>query len=335
MRGFRGRFRSVAGLLRARIFRGNAQARWFVGGGMQRLECERMLVAVMETGSFAEAARRLGTSSGQASKLVSRLEADLGVRLLNRTTRALSPTEVGQAYYERIRAVIDELDALGEAVKNRSGTVSGRLKLTAPLSFGNTQLVPALVDFAARYPELSLEVSFSDRVVNLVDEGFDAAVRIGHQSDASTVVRKLCESRVVAVAAPAYLAARGTPARPQDLVQHDCIVDTNFKDRDSWHFRIEGKPVTVSVRSRLFLSNADACVAAAEAGLGITQVPSFVAGDAIHAGRLVPLLRGCEPPAVPVQAVYPPGRHLALKVRALVDFLAERFWGEPEWDKGW
>ena len=302
---------------------------------MQRLECERMFAAVMETGSFAEAARRLGTSSGQASKLVSRLEADLGVRLLNRTTRALSPTEVGQAYYERIRALIEELDALGEAVKNRSGSVSGRLKLTAPLSFGNKQLVPALVDFATRFPEVSLEVGFSDRVVNLVDEGFDAAVRIGHQSDASTVVRKLCESRIVLAASPAYLAQHGTPATPQDLGRHDCVVDTNFKDRDTWHFRLDSKPVTVNVRGSIYLSNADACVAAAEAGLGITQVPSFVAGDAIHAGRLVPLLRGMEPPAVPVQAVYPPGRHLALKVRALVDFLAERFRGEPEWDKGW
>ena len=294
-----------------------------------------MFAAVMETGSFAEAARRLGTSSGQASKLVSRLEADLGVRLLNRTTRALSPTEVGQAYYERIRALIEELDALGEAVKNRSGSVSGRLKLTAPLSFGNKQLVPALVDFATRFPEVSLEVGFSDRVVNLVDEGFDAAVRIGHQSDASTVVRKLCESRIVLAASPAYLAQHGTPATPQDLGRHDCVVDTNFKDRDTWHFRVDGKPVTVNVRGRIYLSNADACVAAAEAGLGVTQVPSFVAGRAIHAGRLVPLLRGMEPPAVPVQAVYPPGRHLALKVRALVDFLAERFRGEPEWDKGW
>ena len=302
---------------------------------MQRLECERMFAAVMETGSFAEAARRLGTSSGQASKLVSRLEADLGVRLLNRTTRALSPTEVGQAYYERIRVVIEELDALGEAVKNRSGSVSGRLKLTAPLSFGNKQLVPALVDFATRYPEVSLEVDFSDRVVNLVDEGFDAAVRIGHQSDASTVVRKLCESRIVFAASPAYLAKHGTPAIPQELSGHDCVVDTNFKDRDSWHFRSDGKALTVNVRGRIYLSNADACVAAAEAGLGITQVPSFVAGDAIHAGRLLPLFRGMEPPAVPVQAVYPPGRHLALKVRALVDFLAERFRGEPDWDKGW
>lgn len=302
---------------------------------MQKLESERMFVAVMETGSFAAAARRLSTSSGQASKLVSRLEGELGVRLLNRTTRALSPTEVGQAYYERIRAVIEELDQLGEAVKNRSGTVSGRLKLTAPLSFGNTQLAPALVAFATRYPDVSLEVSFTDRVINLVDEGFDAAVRIGLQGDASLVARKLCESRIVTVASPAYVARRGTPERPQDLVAHDCVVDTNFKDRDTWHYREQGAPVTVTVRSRLFLSNADACVAAAEAGLGITQVPSFVAGQAIHAQRLVPLLRGQEPPAVPVQVIYPPGRHLALKVRALVDFLVERFRGEPEWDSGW
>jgi DNA-binding transcriptional LysR family regulator len=302
---------------------------------MQRLECERMFAAVMETGSFAQAARRLGTSSGQASKLVSRLEADLGARLLNRTTRALSPTEVGQAYYERIRAVIEELDTLGEAVKNRSGSVSGRLKLTAPLSFGTKQLVPALVAFATRFPEVSLDVSFSDRMVNLVDEGFDAALRIGHQSDASLVMRKLCESRIVVVASPAYLARHAVPSTPQDLAALDCVVDTNFKDRDTWHFRVADQPVTVTVRGRIHLSNADACVAAAEAGLGITQVPSFVAGDAIHAGRLVPLLRGLEPPAVPVQVVYPPGRHLALKVRAMVDFLAERFRGEPEWDKGW
>ena len=302
---------------------------------MQRLECERMFAAVMETGSFVQAARRLGTSSGQASKLVSRLEADLGARLLNRTTRALSPTEVGQAYYERIRAVIEELDALGEAVKNRSGSVSGRLKLTAPLSFGTKQLVPALVTFATRFPEVSLDVSFSDRQVNLVDEGFDAALRIGHQGDASLVMRKLCESRIVVVASPAYLARHAVPSTPQDLAALDCVVDTNFKDRDTWHFRVADKPVTVSVRGRIHLSNADACVAAAEAGLGITQVPSFVAGDAIHDGRLVPLLRGLEPPAVPVQVVYPPGRHLAPKVRAMVDFLAERFRGEPEWDKGW
>ena len=302
---------------------------------MQRLECERMFVAVMEAGSFAKAAARLGTSSGQASKLVSRLERDLGVRLLNRTTRALSPTEVGLAYFERIRQLIEELDALDLAVSSRSGTASGRLRLTAPLSFGNRQLAPALVDFALRFPEISLEVNFSDRIVNLVDEGFDAALRIGHMADQSLVIRKLCESRIVVVAARDYLARRGTPERPEELSGHDCIVDTNFRGRDSWQFREQGAPLAVTVASRLYLSSADACVAAAEAGLGITQVPSFVAGTHLKQGRLVPLLVGFEAPPIPLQAVYPPGRHLAMKVRALVDFLVDRFGAKPEWDQGW
>ena len=302
---------------------------------MPGLECERMFVAVMECGSFAAAAARLNASSGQASKLVSRLEGELGVRLLNRSTRALSPTEVGQAYYERIRLVIEELDALGEAVKHHAGSVSGRIRLTAPLSFGTVQLAPVLADFATLYPDISFDVSFSDRVVSLLDEGFDAAVRIGVQGDASLLARKLCQSRIVAVAAPAYLARRGTPQRPKDLTAHDCIIDTNFKDRETWHFRDAGVPVQVSVRSRLYLSNADACIAAAEAGLGVAQLPSFVAGAHVMAGRLVPVLQPFAPPPIPVQMIYPPGRHLAAKIRALLDFLVERFRGEPPWDKGW
>lgn len=302
---------------------------------MQRLECERMFVAVMEGGSFARAAERLGTSSGQASKLVSRLERDLGVRLLNRTTRALAPTEVGRAYFERIKLLLEELDALDLAVSSRAGTASGRLRLTAPLSFGNTQLAPALFDFATRYPEISLDVSFSDRVVNLIDEGFDAAVRIGTQNDASLVIRKLCESRVVTVASADYLARRGRPERPEDLSAHDCIVDTNFRGRETWHFHDGTAAMDVTVPSRIYLSSADACVTAAEAGLGIARVPSFVAGAHISQGRLVPLLMSFAVSPLPIQAVYPPGKHLAMKVRALVDFLAERFRGQPDWDQGW
>lgn len=302
---------------------------------MQRLECERMFVAVMETGSFAAAARRMGQSPAQASKLVSRLEADLGARLLNRTTRAISATEVGQSYYERIRLLLDELDALDDAVRNRAGSPSGRLKLTAPMSFGNAQLAGALIAFAAEYPEISLDVSFADRMVDLVEEGFDAAVRIGVLKDDSLIARKLCESRIVTVAAPAYLARRGTPEHPAELSGHDCVVDANFREPGAWGFIDSGQALTVSVRSRLWFSSADACIAAAEAGLGITQVPSFVAGAHVRAGRLLPMLRPFEPRPIPVQAVYPPGRHLAAKVRALVDFLVTRFRNEPEWEKGW
>jgi DNA-binding transcriptional LysR family regulator len=304
---------------------------------MDRLECDRMFVAVMETGSFVKAAVRLGTSSGQASKLVSRLEQHLGVRLLNRTTRALSPTEVGHAYFERIKQVLDELGALDEAIKNRSGAATGRLKLTAPMSFGSLQLAPVLIDFARAYPSIELDVSFSDRIVNLIDEGFDAGVRIGSPSDSTLIARKLCDARVVVAASPAYLKHHSEPIRPDDLAQHACIVDTNFRDPFTWRFRdpASNAPLAIAITGRLRFSSADACLAAAESGLGIARAPSFLAGPRFRDGRLVPLLRDFEDRSMGIYAIYPPGRHLALKVRVLVDFLAERFKGEPEWDQDW
>jgi DNA-binding transcriptional LysR family regulator len=304
---------------------------------MERLDYDRMFVAVMETGSFAKAAARLGTSSGQASKLVSRLEEGLGVRLLNRTTRALSPTEVGQAYFERIKLVLDDLEALDESIKNRSGAATGKLRLTAPMSFGATQLAPALVDFAQLFPRIELDVSFNDRIVNLVDEGFDAGVRIGSPSDSSLITRKLCDARVVIAASPAYLAEHGEPAMPRDLAKHDCVLDTNFRDPLAWRFRDPSsrEQLVVNVSGRLRFSSADACLAAAEKGLGLARVPSFMVGAYFRTGRLVPVLRQFEDQPLGIHVTYPPGRHLAHKVRVLVDFLGARFHGEPEWDKGW
>lgn len=304
---------------------------------MERLDCDRMFVAVLDIGSFAGAAARLGTSGGQASKLVSKLEADLGVQLIKRTTRALSPTEVGQAYYERIKPLLDEFDALDASVRNASGAPSGRLRLTAPLSFGSLRLAPVLIDFARAFPQIQLDVSFSDRVVNLVDEGFDAAVRIGKPDDSSLVVRKLCEVRIVLAASPAYLADRGEPARPDDLAGHDCIVDTNFRDPLNWSFSTPGtgETITLPVAGRLRFSNADVCLAAAEAGLGIARVPSFIAGPRFRDGGVVPILRDFEDRRMGIHALYPPARHLAAKVRVLVDFLAVQFRGKPDWEQGW
>lgn len=303
---------------------------------MERLDCDRMFVAVLDIGSFAGAALRLGTSSGQASKLVSRLETELGVQLIKRTTRALSPTEVGQAYYERIKALLDEFDALDAAVRNASGTPAGRLRITAPMSFGTIQLAPALLDFARAYPDIQLDVSFTDRVISLVDEGFDAAVRIGKPGDSTLVARKLGDARLVLVAAPDYLDRRGTPETPQALSGHDCIIDTNFRDPLTWLFKVtDGSEAGVAVAGRLRFSSGEACLAAAEAGHGIANVPTFIAGPSIRAGRVRPLLRNMEAPPPGLYALYPPGRHLALKVRVLVDFLANTYRGEPAWDQGW
>ena len=294
-------------------------------------------MAVMEMGSFAKAATRLGTSAGQASKSVTRLEEELGVRLLNRTTRALAATEVGQAYFESMRHLLDELDALDQSIKSRSGMVSGKLKLTAPTSFGAAQLTPVLIDFALRFPDVELNVNFSDRVVNLVDEGFDAGVRIGNLSDSSLIARKLCDARIVLAASSEYLKERGVPLNPDDLSKHNCIVDTNFRDPLTWRFRDPSKSnqVVVSVDGRLRFSSADACLAAAERGLGILKIPSFMAGPLFRAKRLVPLLKNYEDTPSGVYAIYPSGRHLAFKVRALIDFLEERFHREPEWDQDW
>lgn len=303
---------------------------------MDRLDCDRMFVAVAETGSFTAAATKLGTSSGQASKLVSRLEADLDVRLLNRTTRAVSPTEAGVAYLERLRPLLEEFDNLDMSIRNISQTPRGRLRLTAPLTFGAMELAPALNDFALQYPEIELDVSFSDRLVNLVDEGFDMAVRVGRPVSSSLIARKLCEVRIFPVASPAYLAQHGIPATPSDLTQHECILDTNLQDPNRWPLRDSDKdPAAVPVKGRLRYSNAEACLKAAEAGLGLAFVPSFVSGPSIAAGRVKPVLTLFEPAPLGLHTLYPHNRHLAAKVRALVDFLVARYRGKPSWEAGW
>lgn len=301
---------------------------------MDRLEADRMFIFVLETGSFTAAAECLGTSSGQASKLVSRLEAELDVRLFNRTTRSVVPTEAGRAYYERLRPLIDEFDNLDLEIRNISRTPRGRLRLTAPLTFGSLELTPALNDFATRFPDIELDVSFTDRAVNLVDEGFDMAVRVGRSDDSSLIARKLCDVRIVVVGAPTYLDRNGTPTVPEELAQHECIIDTNFRDPNRWTFGAAGAERTVPVRGRIRYSNAEACLRAVEAGIGLACVPAFVAGDALRTGRVVRLLAEFETVPYGVHALYPHSRHLAAKVRVLVDFLAERYHGTPSWEAG-
>jgi len=296
-----------------------------------------MFVAVLESGSFSKAAQALGTSSGQASKLVSKLEADLGVQLLNRTTRALSPTEVGYAYFERVKSLLEDFDALDASVRNASTAATGRLRLSVPVSFGTMQMTADLIEFARVYPDIQLDVSFADRLVSLIDEGFDVAVRIGNPSDSSLIARKLCDMRVVTAAAPAYLRQHGAPEDPATLAKRECIIDTNFREPSTWRFRAAdgSSTIAVPVKGRLRFSNAEACLAAAAAGLGIARVPSFMAGPCFRTGTVRPLLQSFEDRSFGVYVVYPPGRHLALKVRVLVDFLASRYRGKPPWDKGW
>lgn len=287
---------------------------------MDRLASDRMFAAVVETGSFAGAAQRLGTSSGYASKLVAKIEGELGVRLLHRTTRALQLTEAGQTYYNRVRGILDELDQLYAEMRSTSTTPRGKVRVTAPLTFGTLKLAPIFADFAKAYPEVSLEVQFTDRVVSLVDEGFDLAVRVGRPKDSTLVARKLIESGIVTVASPDYLARRGTPEVPHDLAQHDCILDTNFGDPYRWPF---ADGVEVRVSGRLIYSDASACLVAAEAGLGIAYLPDFVAAESLREGRVVQVLSDHENSPSAVYAMTPSGRHPAAKVRVLIETLAQ------------
>jgi DNA-binding transcriptional LysR family regulator len=301
---------------------------------MDRLDEIRAFVAVAEARSFTQGAKKLDVSGAQVSKLVARLENRLGARLLNRTTRDVSLTDTGQAYLERARELLESFDALETSVRDQSGP-SGTLKVSAPVSFGKNQLTPALLDFASGCSAVSLDVNFSDRVVNLVEEGFDVAVRIGHLTDSSLVARRLAAVRMVTCAAPAYLASAGTPSALEDLTTHEAILDTNARDPTVWRFGPHSDLRDVRVHGRLRFNGAEACVAAAVAGFGVVRTPAFAAAEDLRAGRLVPVLCNFEPELIHVYAVYPHARHLAAKVRAFVDFLAQRYAGEPEWHLGW
>jgi DNA-binding transcriptional LysR family regulator len=273
-------------------------------------------------------------SPAQTSKLVARLEDRLGARLLNRTTRDVSLTDTGRAYLDRARLLLEDYDALESSVRDVKGP-RGLLRLSVPVSFGAAQLESALLDFARANPEVELEVAFTDRLVNLVEEGFDMAIRISRLADSSLIARRLAPARIVTVAAPAYLDHHGEPQSPADLVDRDVIVDLNAREPSLWVFGQEKNRSEVRVHGRLRFQSADACVAAARAGFGIARSPAFVAAAHLRLGQLRTILPGFEPEPLFVHAVYPHGRHLAPKVRALVDFLVARFSGEPEWHQGW
>ena len=301
---------------------------------LDRLDDINAFIAVADARSFTQAARRLDVSSAQVSKLVARLENRLGARLLNRTTRDVSLTDTGRAFLERARQVVEDFQSLETSVREQGGP-RGLLRISAPVTFGTAELTPALLDFAAAYPDVSLDVSSTDRMVNLVEEGFDVAVRIGQLVDSSLVARKLAAVRMVTCAAPDYLARAGRPETLAELARHVAIIDTNVADPSTWRFGVDGTTREVRVEGRLRFSGAQACVAAARAGFGVTRSPAFAAAEDLRAGRLTALLCGFEPELIYVHAVYPHARHLAPKVRAFVDFLAQRYAGEPEWHKGW
>jgi DNA-binding transcriptional LysR family regulator len=290
-------------------------------------------VRVAEAGSFSEAARRLGWSKSVVSRQVSALETRLGARLFQRTTRSLALTEVGEAYFERCSRILADIDEADTSVSSLQAAPRGRLRISAPVSFAVRHLAPLLPLFLDAYPQVDIDLALNDRMVNLVEEGFDLAVRIGKLEDSSLISRQLAVSRRVLCASPDYLRRMGVPKTPDDLAGHCCLSYSNLNPSDEWQFvTADGRRWPVTVHGRMRVNNGDVLREAALAGVGLTIAPSFLCGCDLQAGRLVSLLADYIRQDGAIHAVYPHARHLSPKVRAFIDFLVEQFGPRPYWD---
>lgn len=306
-----------------------------IGAEMDRFRAFEVFATVVARGSFTRAADALDTSPANVTRYVNELEAHLGTRLLNRSSRKLSLTESGEALYERSRSILDEVAETEALVSASALQPKGRLRINAPLSFGVLYLAPLWPKFLEKYPQVELEVALIDRVVDIVEEGYDLAIRISRAGSTAHVARKLATSRNILCAAPAYLARHGQPAVPADLARHLCVGYTYSLTGDEWRFTDDaGHGHVVKANCAFHTNNGDTARAAALAGRGIIWQPSFLIGADLAAGRLVRVMPGYHLPDIDIQAVYPSRRHLSAKVRAMVDFLVAAFHGTPPWDVG-
>ena len=301
---------------------------------MDTLEGMRTFSAVVTEGSFSRAAQRLDRSPQLVSKYVAQLEARLGVRLLNRSTRKLSVTEAGQAYFDRCQGIVAEVDDLEDAVGNMAAAVRGLLKISAPMTFGMHHLTPAIAEFQSTHPELRIDLALDDRVVDIVSEGFDLAIRIANLEASSLVARRLAPINLVVCGSPAYFDKRGRPQTPKDLVDHECLGYTYSSNRDRWRFASDaGEVEDIQVSGRFCANNGDALRTAAIAGHGLVLQPTFIVGDDLRAGRLVRVMTDYTVTPLGVYAVYAHRQFLSNKVRAFVEFLGSYFGAVPYWDR--
>ena len=303
---------------------------------MQSLTDIAIFVKVVELSSFTAAADALEMSQPVVSKAVTRLEEKLGARLLNRTTRRLSLTEAGSELYRRSVRALEEIENAESEVARFQTEPKGTLRVSAPMSFSILQLGSKLHTFLERFPGVTVELNLDDRRVDLVEEGFDVAIRIGNLRDSSLVARKIVPCKQVLCASPAYLKKHGTPEQPEDLLEHNCILYSFLSHAREWRLLDQqGETHVVPLKGSLQTNNGLVNRAAALTGVGIIMLPTFYVGEHLRSGELVPLLCKFRPADIAVYAVYPERRNLTPKVRAFVDFLAEAFGPEPEWEKGY
>lgn len=301
---------------------------------MQDLNLLFVYAHVVESGSFSAAARRLGMSRSAASKAVAKLEQALGVRLLQRSTRHLSVTEIGAAFAEHCSRILEEVVRAEEVAKSLHAQPRGVLRVAASVAFGTLHIAPALADFLQLYPELDIDMTITDRAVDLAEEGYDLVVRVTRDLPPNLVARRLAPVRRTLCATPEYFRRHPAPRVPQDLAAHNCLDYTHSGEIGLWRFTGPEGEISVPVAGRLRINDDEALSQAVLAGLGIALLPNFIISNDLKAGRLEAALARYIPVERYVHALYLPTRHLPAKVRVFIDFLVERFGPEPYWDKG-
>jgi DNA-binding transcriptional LysR family regulator len=299
---------------------------------MDKLDAMNAFAKVVAAGSYAEAARRLGLTRSAVSKAVMELEQILGARLLDRTTRRVTPTEAGLAYYERVASILADVEETELQISRLNEEPRGVLKVNAPMSFGILYLGDAVAEFMARYTELRLELVLNDRFIDPLEEGVDVTIRIGALSDSSLIARRLAPARRALVALPAYLQQHGAPQTPADLVNHRCLAYGHMAAVHRWQLMQDGEVANVPISAALCSNNGEVLRAAALAGNGIANLPTFLVGPDIAAGRLQSVLTATPPTELGIFALYAPNRYLAAKTRVFIDFLVNRFGESPGWD---
>jgi DNA-binding transcriptional LysR family regulator len=299
---------------------------------MDRFDELQTFVRVVECGGISAAAERMGIAKSAVSRRLQELENRLDAQLLQRTTRRIHLTDAGRDFYQRALRILDELDEAEQSLQSGQQALGGRLRLNAPLSFGLRHLLPVIELLQGQHPQLVFDLDLDDREVNLIEEGVDVLLRVGTLEDSSLVARQLCPIRFRYCAAPDYLARRGTPQQAGDLGAHDGIAYNLLPETQQWPLGVVQGRVLHKPHIRLATNNGDMILKAAEAGLGIALLPTFLCHEAIAAGRLQPILQQHTPPPMALYALYPSRRHLPQRVRALVEFLVEWFAGEPPWE---
>ncbi|MBB3102957.1 LysR family transcriptional regulator [Azomonas macrocytogenes] len=295
---------------------------------MNQLEDMRLFVTVLDCGSFTAAAEALGLSKQLVSRRLMALEARLGVRLLNRSTRRLAVTPLGQAYQERARQIIKDVDEAEQAISLQQAVPRGALRLSAPMSFGTLHLSTLLPGFLERYPDISIELDLNDRMVDLLDEGYDMAIRIGILPDSALIARALGASEMVTCCSPGYLDHHDAPKTPVDLREHQCLLYGHSKAVD-WLYWCDGRPERIAVRGRYRVNNGELVRDAAVAGLGLAVLPTFIVASQLAGGELVTVLDTFRPPPTKIYAIYPQHRQASLPIRVFSDYLYDALNARP------